>query len=56
MREIALEEAEDLTERGLSGHPRIWESELAQILIDLDRMLLDDDQLARRAGCRGAGQ
>ncbi len=43
MQEIALEEAEGLTQRGLSGHPRIWESELAQILIDLDRMLLDDD-------------
>jgi ATP-dependent helicase/nuclease subunit B len=44
MREIALEEAEDLTARGLTGHPRIWESELTQILVDLDRMLADDNK------------
>ena len=43
IQEIAQEEAKDLTARGLTGHPRIWESELEQILIDLDRMLLDDD-------------
>ena len=31
-------------ERGLTGHPRLWQAERARILRDLDRMLRDDDR------------
>ena len=44
LRELALDEATEFTERGLTGHRRLWEPELAAILVVLDRMLDDDDR------------
>lgn len=44
MREIGLAKAHEVASRGLTGHERLWEADRAQILLDLDRMLLDDDE------------
>jgi RecB family exonuclease len=56
LREIAVAKAVEFTARGVTGHPRLWQAELAQILVDLDRMLLDDDawRAERRAAVRGS--
>jgi ATP-dependent helicase/nuclease subunit B len=56
LRQIALEKAEEFTSRGVTGHPRLWEADRAQILVDLDRMLLDDSRWRadRDAAVRGS--
>ncbi|MEP7088481.1 MAG: PD-(D/E)XK nuclease family protein, partial [Nocardioidaceae bacterium] len=41
--EIATETGVRFTEKGLTGHPRLWEAELQHLLVDLDRLLDDDD-------------
>ncbi|WP_153504988.1 PD-(D/E)XK nuclease family protein [Cumulibacter manganitolerans] len=56
LREIALEKAEEFTRRGVTGHPRLWQADRAQILVDLERMLADDDawRAERRAAVLGS--
>jgi hypothetical protein len=56
LREIAVAKAVEFTARGVTGHPRLWQAELAQILVDLERMLLDDDawRADRQAAVRGS--
>lgn len=43
LRELAHTKAADYEARGLAGHPRLWETDRASILADLDEMLDDDD-------------
>lgn len=40
---IASAKASEFETRGLTGHPMLWEAELGRILIDLNRMLEDDN-------------
>lgn len=42
--ELTTARAEEYAARGLTGHPRLWRSELARIVLDLDRMLDADDE------------
>jgi ATP-dependent helicase/nuclease subunit B len=42
--EIAEAKAIDFQERGLTGHPRLWERERLRITTDLNAMLDDDDE------------
>ena len=44
LHDLAVDLAHGVEERGLTGHPRLWQAERARILRDLDRMLRDDDQ------------
>lgn len=43
LQEIAAEKADALEQRGVTGHPVLWERERRRILLDLDAMLTDDD-------------
>ncbi|WP_347978203.1 PD-(D/E)XK nuclease family protein [Microbacterium sp. ProA8] len=43
LRELANARADDYEARGLTGHPRLWATDRASILADLDAMLDDDD-------------
>ena len=44
LQEIATEKAVEFAARGVTGHPRLWEADRAQVLVDLDRMLDDDSR------------
>jgi len=44
LREIATAKAADFAAKGATGHPLLWEPEKTRILLDLDRMLDDDNQ------------
>jgi len=48
LRHLATDAAADLAARGATGHPLLWRQELGRILVDLDR-LLDDDEAVRAA-------
>lgn len=41
---IATTKADEFAAKGLTGHPRLWGPELQRILVDLERMLDDDDR------------
>ena len=43
LREIATVKADEFAAKGVTGHPRLWAPELLRILVELDRMLDDDD-------------
>ena len=44
LQEIAAEKASAFAARGVTGHPRLWQADKAQILQDLDRMLTEDSR------------
>ena len=44
LQHFALQKAEEFAARGVTGHPRLWQADLSQILVDLERMLRDDDE------------
>lgn len=44
LQDHAIDLAQGVEERGLTGHPRLWRAERTRILRDLDRMLRDDDR------------
>lgn len=40
---IAARKADEYVARGVTGHPQLWQHELARVVVDLERMLDDDD-------------
>ncbi|ANG86896.1 PD-(D/E)XK nuclease family protein [Microbacterium aurantiacum] len=52
LRELARAKADDYEARGLTGHPRLWATDRASILADLDAMLDDDDAFRRAEDAR----
>jgi ATP-dependent helicase/DNAse subunit B len=50
--EIAAAQAQDFADRGVTGHPLLWQREEAQVLLDLDRMLDDDNAWRAKRGAR----
>jgi ATP-dependent helicase/nuclease subunit B len=44
LRAIAVDKAVEFEQRGATGHPRLWVTELDRILADLDFMLDDDNR------------
>lgn len=52
LRELARKRADDYEARGLTGHPRLWATDRASILADLDAMLDDDDNFRRAENAR----
>jgi ATP-dependent helicase/DNAse subunit B len=41
--EIAAAQAKNFADRGVTGHPLLWQREEAQVVVELDRMLDDDN-------------
>jgi ATP-dependent helicase/nuclease subunit B len=52
--EIAEQKARELEERGVTGHPRLWEREKLRIIADLDLMLDDDNRWRAEVGAKVA--
>lgn len=52
LRELARRKADDYEARGLTGHPRLWATDRASILADLDAMLDDDDAFRKAENAR----
>jgi len=50
--EIAVEKAEEFRQRGLTGHPRLWERERDRIVNDVAWLLGDDDSWRAEVSAR----
>ena len=52
LQDHAIDLAQQVHDRGLTGHPRLWRAERTRILRDLDRMLFEDDRWRRKHDAR----